>query len=91
MDTFLIEKIYKKLKFWNMIHLPIAGRVIIVNFVLASTLLFLVNILGVGGEHNKFLLWNFLWVGGDQCAITKVNWFDCCTSKYIGLVLASLT
>lgn len=24
-DTFLIEKIHKKLKFWNMIHLPIVG------------------------------------------------------------------
>jgi len=46
---------------------------------------------GGGGEHNKFLLRNFLWVGGDQYAITKVKWFDCCTSKYIGLVLVSLT
>jgi len=50
-DTFLIEKIYKKLKFWNMIHLLIAGRAIIVNFVLASTLLFLVSVLGGGGAQ----------------------------------------
>ncbi len=52
-DNFLIEKIHKKLKIWNMIHLPIASRTIIVNFVLTLTLWFLVSVWGGLGWANK--------------------------------------
>jgi hypothetical protein len=43
-DAFFIKKIHKKLKFWNMVHLPIVCQAVIVNFVLASTLWFFINI-----------------------------------------------
>jgi hypothetical protein len=44
MDTFLEEKITKKLKYWINIHLSLAGRAIIVNTVLLSTLWFFISI-----------------------------------------------
>jgi len=37
-DEFLVEKIWKKLMFWNMVHLLLVGRVVMVNFMLASSL-----------------------------------------------------
>jgi hypothetical protein len=68
-DTFFIEKIHTKLKFWNMVHLPIVGRAIIVNFVLTSTLWFFVNI-SRGTKKSirkcKYLFKNFLWASGNQ-------------------------
>jgi hypothetical protein len=35
-DAFLIEKLQKKLRHWNTLHLPLVGRVVVVNFMLAS-------------------------------------------------------
>jgi hypothetical protein len=67
-DTFLIEKIHTKLKFKNTIYLLIVGWAIIVNFILASTLWFFISILGGTKKlirKCKYLLQNFLWVGGD--------------------------
>jgi hypothetical protein len=45
-DIFLIEKLWKKLKYCNTIHLPLIGRVVVVNFVLASTLWFFIKVKG---------------------------------------------
>ncbi len=45
-DVFLIEKLSKKLKYYNTIHLPLIGKVVVVNFVLASTLWFFIKVKG---------------------------------------------
>jgi len=37
-DEFLVEKLHKKLKYQNAFHLPLVGRVVVVNAILASTL-----------------------------------------------------
>jgi hypothetical protein len=37
-DEFLVEKIHKKLKYSSVFHLPLVGRVVVVNVILASTL-----------------------------------------------------
>jgi hypothetical protein len=36
-DEFLVEKIHKKLRYESVFHLPLVGRVVVVNAVLAST------------------------------------------------------
>jgi hypothetical protein len=41
-----IEIFCKKVKSWNLIHLPLFGRVMIVNYIMASTLWFFINVLG---------------------------------------------
>jgi len=45
-DIFLIEKLWKKLKYYNTIHLPLIARVVVVNFVLASTQWFFIRVKG---------------------------------------------
>ncbi len=45
-DFFFIEKLWKKFKYYNTIHLPFIGRVVVVNFVLASTQWFFIRVLG---------------------------------------------
>jgi hypothetical protein len=32
-DEFLVERIWKKLMFWNMVHLLLVGRLVMANFV----------------------------------------------------------
>ncbi len=49
-DVFLIEKLSKKLKYYNTIHLPLISRVVVVNFVLASTQWFFIR--EGGGSMN---------------------------------------
>jgi hypothetical protein len=39
-DEFLVENFHKKLRYWSDFHLPLVGRVMVVNAILASTLLF---------------------------------------------------
>jgi hypothetical protein len=45
-DAFLIEKLWKKFKYYNTFHLPLIGRVVVINFVLASTLWFFIRVWG---------------------------------------------
>ncbi len=45
-DFIFIEIFYKKIKSWNLIHLPLFGRVMIVKYIMVSTLWFLISVLG---------------------------------------------
>lgn len=63
MDEFIVEMIWKKLRIWGMVHLPLAIRVVVANSRLTSLLLFFLSIWG-GFEkairkckalNNKFL------------------------------------
>jgi hypothetical protein len=38
MDVFIIEKLQKKLNYWNNLHLPLASTTIVINSMLKSTL-----------------------------------------------------
>lgn len=86
-DKFLIKKIAKKLEYWATMKLSLAGRAIIINQVLLSTLWFFIS---VWGESSKALckirssLRNFLWAGKDQRACTRVAWNVCCKKKIEG-------
>jgi hypothetical protein len=45
-DVIFIEVFCKKIESWNLIHLPLFGRVMIVNYIMASTLWFFISVLG---------------------------------------------
>lgn len=63
-DEFMVEMIWKKLRIWGMVYLPLAKRVVVANFMLTSSLLFSLSIWG-GFEKairkGKALNKNFLW------------------------------
>jgi len=46
------EKLHKKLKYLSLIHLPLVGKVVIINSLLASTLWFFISIYG-GNKKKK--------------------------------------
>ena len=71
--------------------LLLAGRIIICNQMLLSTLWFFIT---VGGGSNKILgkirgaIRNYLWSGKEQLTRTRVSWKECCViKKYGGLGL----
>ncbi|KAG0623283.1 hypothetical protein M758_3G162400 [Ceratodon purpureus] len=71
-DEFLAAKVSKKLRYWTTIHLSLAGRAVIVNSVLLSTL------------WIRASLRNFLWAGTEESSRSRVRWTDCCASKATG-------
>ena len=83
-DSFLFNKISKKLDYWSTMRLSLAGRIVICNQVLLSTLWFFVT---VWGGSNKILkkirgaIRNYLWSGKEQLIRTRVSWKECCLKK----------
>ncbi len=62
-DVIFIEIFCKKIKSRNLIHLPLFGRVMILNYIMASTLWFFISVLG-GIEKvigNAKLCFNFFY------------------------------
>ena len=91
LTKFLYTKISKKLDYLSTMKLSIACRVAICNYVLLSTLWFLIFIT-VLGASNKILqkikgkIRNYHWSGKKQLTHTKINWKDfCIKKKHIGL------
>ena len=86
-DAFLEEKISRKLCYWTSIHLSLAGRAVIVNAVLLSTLWYFIGIWG-GSLHCmrriRASLQNFLWSGSAHPSRSRVRWVDVCAPKSIG-------
>ena len=86
-DQFLYRKISKKLDYWSTMKLALAGRVVICNQVLLSTLWFFIT---VWGGSNKILrkirgaIRNYLWSGKEQLTRTRINWRECCMRKKNG-------
>ena len=86
-DDFLYRKISKKLDYWSTMRLSLAGRVVICNQVILSTLWFFVT---VWGGSNKVLsnfrgaIRNYLWSGKEQLTRTRVSWWECCLKKKKG-------
>jgi hypothetical protein len=86
-DEFMLSKIHKKLIYWTTIHLSLAGRVLIVNFVLLSSLWYFIMIwAGSLAMIRKIRasLRDFLWSGSDHTYPVRVGWYDCCASRRIG-------
>ena len=86
-DQFLYAKIAKKIDYSSTMKLSLAGRVVICNQVLLSTLWFFIT---VWGGSNKILrrirgaIRNYLWSGKEQLTRTRVSWQECCMRKKKG-------
>jgi hypothetical protein len=50
-DEFLVGKFRKKLKYWNMMHVSLTSRVVVINSILTSSLCFFAN-LWVGSKNS---------------------------------------
>jgi hypothetical protein len=86
-DSFLYDKVTKKLRYWVTTKLSLAGRAVIVNSVLMSTLWFFVSIWGGSREVIRKIkghLRNFLWCRADHRCRMRVRWQDCCAHKNAG-------
>lgn len=83
-DDFLVEKITKKLKYWSTTRLSLAGRTLIVNQVLLSTLYYFLAV-WAGTVRSlrkiKTLLRCYLWAGNIHATRTRVAWSVCCVKK----------
>jgi len=87
MDEFLSSKIRKKLFYWTNVHLSLAGRAVVVNFVLLSMLWYFITIWGGTLATICKLcdsMRDFLWYGSANRSQARVSWFDCCASRYVG-------
>jgi hypothetical protein len=83
-DQFLIDKIERKLHYWTTIRLSLAGRTVVVNMVLLSTLWFFIVLWGGTTKairQIKSSLMNFLWSGSSHRTRVRVSWTDCCAAK----------
>jgi hypothetical protein len=86
-DQFLYGKITKKLDYWSIMKLSLAGRAVIYNQVLLSTLWFFIT---VWGGFNKILskirgtIRNYLWSGKEHLTRLRVCWRECCMKKKYG-------
>lgn len=86
-DNFLVARIKSNLEYWSTTKLSLAGRVMIVKQVFLSSLWFFLSVWhgSVKAMHKvKALLRNYLWVGSEHSARTRVNWLDCSAKKQIG-------
>lgn len=88
-DRFLYGKTTKKLDYWSTMKLSLAGRVVIYNQLLLSTLWFLIT---VWGGSNKILrkfkgaICNYLRSRKERLTCIKVSQRECCLKKkYCGL------
>jgi hypothetical protein len=86
-DSFLIQKVRKKLTYWSSCYLSLSGRTTIMNQVLMATLWYFVAVWG--GTSKVFgkittLLRNFLWLGKEHRTRIRVSWHDCCVKRKQG-------
>ena len=83
-DSFLIQKVRKKLIYQSSCYLSLSGRTTIVNQVLMATLWYFVV---VQDDTSKvfgkitMLFQNFLWLGKEHRTQIRVSWHDCCVKK----------
>lgn len=82
-DNFLVDKVRRKLTYWTSTKLSLAGRRLIVNQVLMSTLWYFIGVWAGSRsvlKQIKSLLRNYLWAGRKHRARARVAW-DTCTKK----------
>ncbi|KAG0605467.1 hypothetical protein M758_9G061900 [Ceratodon purpureus] len=86
-DAFLTAKITRKLRYWASIHLSLAGRVVIANSVMLSTLWYFLSIWGGSKtvlNSIRASIRNYVWSGTAENARVRVSWTDCCAPKSSG-------
>jgi hypothetical protein len=86
-NSFLMAKIEKKLMYWVTVRLNSAGREVIANSVLVSSLLYFLAIWGDTADGIKRItrkIRNFYWAGTTQQARAWVAWQTCCLKRCDG-------
>jgi exonuclease III len=86
-DSFLLQKVQKKLSYWTSSYLSLSGRATILNQVLLATIWYFVAAWGGSSKvYGKItaLLRNYLWAGKDSRTRTRVSWQDCCIKRKLG-------
>jgi hypothetical protein len=86
-NTFLFDRISKKLSYWVTVHINPIGRGVIVNSVLNSSTFFFLSVWGGnsrGVKKVKSALLNYLASGKSHRARARVNWIQCCQRKEDG-------
>ena len=84
-DQFLLGKLRKKLTYWTSTKLSLAGRRLIVNQVLMSTLWYFIGVWAGSRKvikQSQALLRNYLWSGREHRARARVAW-DTCTKNNV--------
>jgi hypothetical protein len=86
-DQFLIERIDKKLKYWSAMHINNAGRAMVGNGILISSVFFFLAIWGgskKGVSKVKAKIRNYIWSGSAHPTRARVSWDVCCMLKKEG-------
>ena len=86
-DSFLFQKVRKKLIYWSSKFLSLSARAIIVNMVLLSSLLYFISIWAGSKQVIRRIqadVRNYPWVDSFTSTHARVNWRDCWASKKIG-------
>lgn len=86
-DTFLYEKIAKKLNHWSTKKINPTRRAVVVNSVLLSAMFFFISIWGgtaKGVKKVKGIIMNYLSAGTIEKTRTRVGWLQCCQSRENG-------
>ena len=76
-DNLLLNKVDRKLEHWVKTKLNLAGRVVVANSVLISSMLYFLAIWGGSSSGIKRVegkIRNFLWAGTTTFARAKVSW-----------------
>ena len=86
-DSFLLDKLLKKLVHWSTTKLNPTGRSIVANSVLLSSTFFFLFIWGgsrKGVKKIKSVIMNYVAGGKLQRARIRVSWQQCCQAKNLG-------
>ena len=86
-DQFFYNKIAKKLVYYGSMKLSLAGKIVICNQVLLSTLWFFITVWGVSNKVLRKIrgdIRNYMWSGKKQLTRTRVSWQECCLKKKYG-------
>ena len=86
-DTFLLDKLTKKLVHWSTTKINPTGRSVVANIVLLSSTFFFLSIWGgsrKGVKKIKSTIMNYVAGGKLQRARVRVSWQQCCQTKSKG-------
>ena len=86
-DSFLLDKLSKKLVQWSTTKLNPTGRNIVANSVLLSSTFFFLSIWGrsrKGIKKIKSAIMNYVAGGKVQRARIRISWQQCCQTKGMG-------
>lgn len=86
-DNALLQRLDKKFNYWSQAKINSAGRAIIANAVLVSSLLYFLAIWGgskQGIQKAISKIRNYMWIGSPSLTRSRVAWTTCCLPKKVG-------